>query len=74
MAQLIVRNLPDEVVEQIKETAARKGHSMEQEVRQLLKQKYQPKHVVLEKIQERWSELPETSAEEASSWIREGRD
>ena len=37
MAQLIVRGLPDEVVQRLKERAARHGWSAEEEHRRLLK-------------------------------------
>ena len=36
MAQLLVRNLPDEVKERLKERARRHGHSLEAEVRRVL--------------------------------------
>ena len=38
MAQLIVRNLDDEVKERLAERARRHGHSMEQEVREILRE------------------------------------
>jgi plasmid stability protein len=36
MAQVIVRHLEDETVRRLKERARRKGHSLEQELRQIL--------------------------------------
>ena len=36
MAQLIVRNLPEEVVKALKQRAARRNHSTEQEHREIL--------------------------------------
>ncbi len=38
MAQLVVRNLEDEVKTQLRERAARHGRSMEQEVREILRE------------------------------------
>jgi plasmid stability protein len=38
MAQLVVRNLDDDVKERLRERAARHGHSMEEEVREILLQ------------------------------------
>ena len=38
MAQLIVRNLDDEAKERLAERARRHGHSMEQEVREILRE------------------------------------
>jgi len=37
MAQLVVRNLDDEVKARLRERAARHGHSMEEEVRSILR-------------------------------------
>jgi plasmid stability protein len=37
MAQLVVRNLEDEVKERLRERAARHGRSMEEEVREILR-------------------------------------
>ena len=36
MAQVLIRNLDDEVVRRLKERAAAKGHSLEQELRTIL--------------------------------------
>lgn len=36
MAQVLIRNLPDDVVERLKERAADKGHSLEQELREIV--------------------------------------
>ena len=36
MAQVIVRHLEDETVRRLKERARRKGHSLEQELREIL--------------------------------------
>lgn len=37
MAQLVVRNLPDELVRALKQRAAKRNHSAEQEHREILK-------------------------------------
>jgi antitoxin FitA len=37
MAQLLVRNLDDDVKERLRQRAARRGHSMEEEVRDILR-------------------------------------
>lgn len=37
MAQIIVRNLEEEVRERLRERAARHGHSMEEEIRTILR-------------------------------------
>lgn len=36
MAQVLIRNLPDDVVERLKERAAGKGRSLEQELREIV--------------------------------------
>lgn len=74
MATLTIRNVPDDVVERIKNVAAHQGHSMEQEVRLVLESRYRSKGDILRRIEERWQELPKASPEEVEAWIREGRD
>ena len=36
MAQVLIRNLPDDVVERLKARATQKGHSLEQELREIV--------------------------------------
>ena len=73
MATLTVRNVPDDVVERIKNAAAQRGHSMEQEVRELIETRFQAKNEALRRIRERWKDLPETTPEEIERWIETGR-
>ncbi len=73
MATLTIRNLPEAVVVRLKEVARRRGHSMEQEVRELLEARYASRAEVLERIRDRWEHLPEISAEEIEAWRRKGR-
>lgn len=73
MATLTIRNVPDDVVERIKTAAAQKGHSIEQEVRELLEARFQAKNEALRRIRERWKDLPETTPEEIERWIATGR-
>jgi plasmid stability protein len=74
MATLTIRNLPDDLVERLKEAASRRGHSMEQEVRELLQQRYAARQEVLARVEERWQRLPKASAEEIAAWTAEGRE
>jgi plasmid stability protein len=74
MATLTIRSLPEELVERIKLVAGKAGRSMEQEVRQLLEQRYASREEVLRRIEERWSRLPKASAAEIETWIAEGRE
>lgn len=73
MATLTIRNLPETVVSRIKQLAARHGHSMEQEIRSLLIQRYGEKRDVVARARERWARYPAPSAADLERWRREGR-
>ncbi|MDB9527189.1 hypothetical protein PN498_14405 [Oscillatoria sp. CS-180] len=66
MATLTIRNLPDDLVQRIKVRASANGHSMEQEVKQLLETRYALRETVISRIHDRWSTVPNTSLEEAN--------
>ena len=81
MAQVLVRDLPDETVTRLKERAADAGRSLEAELREILNQAAQPTHEqrkrealeVLRKIRESsrpWQPCEPTAAD----MIREDRD
>jgi antitoxin FitA len=73
MANITIRNVPDELIQRIKHLAAQKGVSMEQEIRDLLQNRYQQRSVVLERIRQRWQSLPSQSADEVQDWKKQGR-
>lgn len=76
MATLTIRNVPADVVQRVKEKAARHGRSMEQELRLHLEQAYRRREETLQRIEERWQQLPDSakaSPDEIEAWIREGR-
>ncbi|MFP4181379.1 FitA-like ribbon-helix-helix domain-containing protein [Thiohalospira sp.] len=73
MGAITIRNLPDDLIDRMKETAAAHNRSMEQEVRELLERNYAPREEVLDRVRERWQELPETTPEETDHWRDEGR-
>ena len=73
MATPIVLNLPDELVQHIEAHAATKGHSLEQEVRELLEIRYASRLAVLDRIRQRWSALPKTTADEVTQWRTVGQ-
>lgn len=73
MGAITIRNLPDELVGRLKEAAEAHNRSMEQEVRELLEQRYAPKGEVLSRMRDRWDGLPETAPEEVNRWRGEGR-
>ena len=74
MATLTIRNLPQALVRRLKRVAAANGRSMEQEVRELLRERYMSRRQLLRRIRDGWSELPETSAAEVDAWIETGRE
>jgi len=73
MATLTIRNVPKEVLERLKASAAQHGHSLEQELRDLIERRHQSREDVLRRIEARWKELPKASPEEIERWIGEGR-
>lgn len=73
MATITIRNVPDELVDRIKQLADRKGISMEQEVRNLLQSRYAQRDAVLKQIRQRWETLPPLSAEQMQGWKEQGR-
>lgn len=73
MATITIRNIPEALVERIKDQAGQKGVSMEQEIRNLLHNRYQERTAVLERIRKRWETLPAQSAEQLQDWKQLGR-
>jgi plasmid stability protein len=74
VATLTIRNLPDDLVERVRVSASRHGRSMEQEVRELLQQRYAARQDVLSRLDERWRQHPQATAAEIAAWIAEGRE
>jgi plasmid stability protein len=73
MATLTIRSIPDEIVERIREVAKARGSSMEQEVRELLQERYADRRAVLDRIRERWATQPSASVGEVGEWVNEAR-
>lgn len=73
MATITVRNVPEELVNRIKQLADNKGVSMEQEIRDLLKSRYESRNEVLDRIRKRWDSLPVQSEELIQEWKEQGR-
>ena len=73
MPTLTIRNVPEDVVDRLKESAGRKQRSMEQEVRQLLTERYPDRNERLSAIRERWDRFPSPSAEQVDAWVEKGR-
>lgn len=74
MAQMLIRKIPENVAELIKQAARNKGISAEQEVRELLEKNYRSKESILDDVRARWKQLPPTSATDINAWIEEGRE
>jgi plasmid stability protein len=55
MATLTVRNVPQRTVKSLKALARRNGHSMEQEVRELLEASLNERVAVLDGIEAAWA-------------------
>jgi plasmid stability protein len=70
MTTLTIRKLPDTLVERIKAAASQKGHSLQQEIRELLESRYAERSEIITRIERRWSMLPTTSADEVAEWRR----
>jgi antitoxin FitA len=63
---ITVRKLPADVVQRIKQVAAQKGLSMEEEVRETLVQRYMTKAMILERWRQRSARAPrQATIEEA---------
>jgi antitoxin FitA len=75
MAQVIVRNLEDETVRRLKERARRKGHSLEQELREILaaaaRQEKAEFKATAASIRARYEGTPQT---DSALLLREDRD
>jgi plasmid stability protein len=75
MAQVIVRNLDDEVVSSLKLKAKLKGHSLEQELRDILRRAAElTKEEKLALIDSIRSMTPRRLEDDSADLIREDRD
>jgi plasmid stability protein len=74
MATLTIRNVPPRTVKSLKALARRNGHSMEQEVRDLLETSVNERAAVLELIEGAWAaQSRRPRADEVEGWINAGR-
>jgi plasmid stability protein len=74
MATLTIRNVPQRTVRSLKALARRSGHSMEQEVRDLLETSVHERVAVLEEIEGGWdAQARRPGAGEIDRWIATGR-
>ncbi len=73
MSTLTIRKIPESILDRLKAVASRKDHSMEQEVRELLRKKYATIPEIATRIQKRWKELPKTTSAKVKTWRQIGR-
>jgi len=74
MATLTIRNVPQRTVKSLKAVARRNGHSMEQEVRDLLETSVNERTAVLEQIEAAWAtQTRRPRGDEVDGWITTGR-
>ena len=74
MATLTIRNIPPRIVKSLKVLARRNGHSMEQEVRDLLEASVGERSAVLEQIEAAWTaQTRRPDADEVERWIAADR-
>ena len=75
MAQVIVRNLPDDVVARLKARAARQKRSLEQELRQILREAARPsRDEIIADIDRIRAMTPTKLQSDSADLIREDRD
>jgi plasmid stability protein len=73
MAEITIRNLPDDLLDRIKAAAKKKDRSIEQEIRELLMQRYMPRDELLQRIRRRWENIDTPTAAEIKKWTQTGR-
>ena len=74
MATLTIRNVPPEIVKTLKSIARRNHRSMEQQVREILRDFIAERRSVLEQIEQSWADQTRRpTAKEIDGWIAAGR-
>lgn len=75
MAQVIVRNLPDDVVARLKVRARQRKHSLEQELREILREASQPsREEIIADIDRMRATTPHKLQSDSTDLICEDRD
>lgn len=74
MATITVRNLPDSVVQALKELAERNNRSMEQEAREIISSRVMDRGAVMQMLRDGWdSQARAVRVDEADKWARQSR-
>jgi antitoxin FitA len=74
VATITIRNVPDDVVKRIQEHAANHGKSMEQEVRDLLEQRFASRRALIDRVRARKGKMTGPSARKIRGWVDSSRD
>ena len=73
MVTITIRNLSQDIVDNLKAMAVRNGRSMEREAREILAHRLTPRERLLDGIEARWASLPPTTAEDVREWAESAR-
>jgi len=73
MATITIRNLSQDIVDNLKALALSNGRSMEREAREILAHRLAPREWLLDGIEARWTSLPPTTAEDVREWAESAR-
>ena len=69
-----VKNVPDAIVEKLRQRARRNHRSLQGEIMAILEEASQPARLTLEEAERRLKALNFTTSDESTAWIREERD
>lgn len=73
MPSVTIRDIPADVLREMKAAAARNGRSLEGELRHLLQRRYRSRKEVLASVRQRWASMPRVTPGQVDSWIDAGR-
>jgi plasmid stability protein len=74
MGQVIIRNLPEPVIERLKAAAVTHGHSLEQELREVLTAAAYQRSALLDELALLRASTPSGPRMQSEDLVREGRD
>lgn len=71
---LSIKNVPDDLVERLKERARRRHRSLQGELMAILEEALSPKHLTVEEAYRKIRALGVKTADETATLVREDRD
>jgi plasmid stability protein len=74
MVNLSVKNVPEDVVERLRQRAKRHHRSLQGELLVILEESVEPKKLTVEETYRRIKALHFSTPDESTAWIRELRD